>query len=156
MKVAVIGMGYVGIPVAATLAANRVRVVGIDIDARKVAAVSAGRSPLEGKEPGLDDLIAKGVASGRLTATTDYAAADTADAIVVSVETPIDDATHDPEYRALKSALRTLAPHVKRGALVSIESTLAPGTMEGLARPILERGSGMKAGRDFALVHCPE
>ena len=156
MKVAVIGLGYVGIPVAAALASKNVRVVGIDIDPRKVEAVSAGRSPLRGREPGLEELIAKGVASKRLTATTDYASADASDALIVSVETPIDDATHDPEYKALKSALRGLAPHLKRGALVSIESTIAPGTMSGVARPTLERGSRKKAGRDFHLVHCPE
>ena len=156
MKVAVIGLGYVGVPVAAVLAANRVRVVGIDIDPRKVEAISAGRSPLEGKEPGLDELIGKGAASGRLTATEDYGGVDGADVAMVCVETPIDDSTHDPEYRALRSALRSLAPHLRRNVLVSIESTLAPGTMRGLVRPTLERGSGLKAGRDFALVHCPE
>src|SRR5437867_2949752 len=156
MKVAVVGLGYVGIPVAAVLASKRVRVVGVDIDLRKIDAISAGRSPLEGREPGLDELVAKGVASGHFTATSDYGAADGSDAIVVSVETPVDDQTHDPEYTALKSALRSLAPHIARGALVSIESTLAPGTMAGIVRPILERGSGLKAGRDFHLVHCPE
>ena len=156
MKVAVVGLGYVGIPVAAVLASKRVRVVGVDIDLRKIDAISAGRSPLEGREPGLDELVAKGVASGHFTATSDYGAADGSDAIVVSVETPVDDQTHDPEYKALKSALRSLAPHIARGALVSIESTLAPGTMAGVVRPILERGSGLKAGRDFHLVHCPE
>jgi len=156
MKVAVIGLGYVGVPVAAALASKGVRAVGIDIDPRKVEAVSAGRSPLEGEEPGLEDLIASGVKLGRLTATTDYAGVDGADAAIVSVETPINEETHDPEYKALKSALRSLAPHVRKAMLVSIESTVAPGTMAGIVRPILERGSGLKAGRDFHLVHCPE
>ena len=156
MKVAVIGLGYVGVPVAAALASKGVRAVGIDINPRKVEAVGAGRSPLEGDEPGLEELIASGVGRGRLTATTDYAGVDGADAAIVSVETPINDETRDPEYKALKSALRSLAPHVRKGMLVSIESTLAPGTMAGVVRPILERGSGLKAGRDFHLVHCPE
>ena len=156
MKVVVIGLGYVGIPVAAALASKGIRAIGIDIDPRKVEAVRAGRSPLEGEEPGLEDLIASGVKSRRLMATTDYAAADGADAAIVSVETPINDETHDPEYRALKSALRSLAPHLRKGVLVSIESTIAPRTMAGVVRPILERGSGLKAGRDLHLVHCPE
>jgi len=156
MKVVVIGLGYVGIPVAAALASKGIRATGIDIDPRKVEAVRAGRSPLEGEEPGLEDLIASGVKSRRLMATTDYAAADGADAAIVSVETPINDETHDPEYRALKSALRSLAPHLRKGVLVSIESTIAPRTMAGVVRPILERGSGLKAGRDLHLVHCPE
>src|SRR3989475_4401369 len=156
MKVVVIGLGYVGIPVAAALASKGIRAIGIDIDPRKVEAVRAGRSPLEGEEPGLEDLIASGVKSRRLMATTDYAAADGEDAAIVSVETPINDETHDPEYRALKSALRSLAPHLRKGVLVSIESTIAPRTMAGVVRPILERGSGLKAGRDLHLVHCPE
>jgi len=156
MKVAVIGLGYVGIPVAALLASKGVRAVGIDIDPRKVEAVAAGRSPLEGDEPGLEDLIASGVGARRLTASRDYAAVDGTDAAIVSVETPINEETKDAEYKALKSALRSLAPHLRKGVLVSIESTLAPGTMAGVVRPILERGSGLKAGRDFHLVHCPE
>ena len=156
MKVAVVGLGYVGVPVAAVLASKNVRVVGIDVDLRKVEAIHAGRSPLVGKEPGLEELVASSVSRGRLTATTDYADADGADAVVVSVETPIDPRTHDPEHRALKSALRSLAPHLRKGVLVSIESTVAPGTMASVVRPILERGSGMRAGRGFSLVHCPE
>src|SRR6267378_280746 len=131
MKVVVIGLGYVGIPVAAALASKGIRATGIDIDPRKVEAVRAGRSPLEGEEPGLEDLIASGVKSRRLMATTDYAAADGADAAIVSVETPINDETHDPEYRALKSALRSLAPHLRKGVLVSIESRSPLGRWRG-------------------------
>ena len=156
MKVAVIGLGYVGIPVAALLASKGISAVGIDIDPRKVEAVAAGRSPLEGDEPGLDELIASGVAARRLTASRDYAVVDGTDAAIVSVETPINEETKDAEYKALKSALRSLAPHLRKGVLVSIESTLAPGTMAGVVRPILERGSGLKTRRDFHLVHCPE
>jgi len=156
MKVAVVGLGYVGIPVAAALASSGVRVVGIDIDVAKAEAVTAGRSPLEGEEPGLEDVIAQGVARRRLTATRDHAAAGTADVVVVSVETPIDPDTKDPQYKALKSALRSLSRHLKRGALVSIESTIAPGTMAKVVRPILEKGSGLRVGKGLYLVHCPE
>ena len=156
MKVAVIGLGYVGVPVAAVLASKGFRVAGVDIDPRKVEKVAAGASPLEGDEPGLEALIAEGVASGRLEATTDYGTLADANVVIASVETPIDDATHDPEYKALRSALRSIAPRLHKGVLVSIESTLAPGTMAGVVRPILERGSGLRAGRDFHLVHAPE
>lgn len=156
VKVAVIGLGYVGVPVAAAVAATGAKVVGIDIDPRKVGAIQAGRNPLRGKEPGLPELLKDVVGRKRLTASTDSAVAEGADVAVVCVETPIDPATHDPQYRALKTALTSLAPYLKRGALVSIESTLAPGTMEKLVRPTLERTSKMKAGRDFHLVHCPE
>ncbi len=156
MRVAVIGLGYVGIPVAAALASKGVRVVGIDTDPSKVEAVSAGKSPLEGEEPGLAEMIAQGVAKGRLAATRDYAATESADAVIVSVETPIDPQTKDPQYRALKSALRSLAHHLKAGALVSIESTIAPGTMANVVRPILEKGTGRRVGRRLYLAHCPE
>ncbi len=156
VKAAVVGLGYVGVPVAASAAATGVPVVGIDIDPKKVEAINRGRNPLRGKEPGLAPLIKAQVASGRLRATTDIAAAGSADVVVVCVETPIDPATHDPAYRALKSALTSLGPHLKRGALVSIESTLAPGTMEKVVRPTLERASRKKVGRDLRLVHCPE
>lgn len=156
MNVAVIGLGYVGVPVAASVAATGARVTGIDIDATKVEAVSAGRNPLRGREPGLAELLRDQVRSGRLSATTDPMAMESADVIVVSVETPIDPTTHDPVNRSLRAALRTVGTHVKRGALISIESTIAPGTMESLVRPTLERASKMKVGRDLALVHCPE
>ena len=79
MRVGVVGLGYVGVPVAAALASKGVHAVGIDIDPRKVEAIGASRSPLEGDEPGLEALIAKGVGRGRLTATSDYASVDGAD-----------------------------------------------------------------------------
>ncbi len=151
-----VGLGYVGVPVAAAVAASGAEVVGIDIDPAKVRAINAGRNPLRGKEPGLPELLRKAVQSGRLTATDDAGRVDGADVVVVCVETPIDAVSHDPEYRALRAALATIGPHLKRGALVSIESTLAPGTMEKVVRPALERASGQKAGKDFSLVHCPE
>ena len=156
MKVAVVGLGYVGVPVAAAVAATGASVVGIDIDPEKVRAINAGRNPLHGKEPGLSDLLKEAVAKGRLVATTEADRAAGADVVVVCVDTAIDAATHDPQYRALKAALSAVGPHVKRGALVTIESTLAPGTMKKLVQPTLERASRMRAGGGFSLVHCPE
>jgi len=156
VRAAVVGLGYVGVPVAASVAATGVSVVGVDIDPKKVEAINRGRNPLRGREPGLADLIRAQVDAKRLRATTDYAAISTADVIVVAVETPIDAVTHDPVYRALKSALAGIGPHLKAGALVSIESTLAPGTMEKIVRPALERASKRKVGHGLHLVHCPE
>jgi len=156
VKVAVVGLGYVGVPLAASVATAGTKVVGIDIDPRKVEAINAGRNPLRGKEPGLPGLLREAVGKKRLQASTDPSALEDADVVVVCVETPIDPVTHDPQYRALKAALASVGAHLKRGALVSIESTLAPGTMEKLVRPSLERASRRKAGRDFSLVHCPE
>ena len=156
MKLAVVGLGYVGVPVAAAMADAGLDVVGIDIDPSKVVAINAGRSPLKGEEPGLGDLVSRGAASGRLRASGRYAECDDADFVIVAVETPIDDLTHDPQLRALRSALASIGPHLKRGAIVSIESTIAPGTMASVVKPILEKRSGMREGRGFHLVHCPE
>jgi UDP-N-acetyl-D-mannosaminuronic acid dehydrogenase len=156
VKVAVVGLGYVGVPVAASAAASGCTVIGIDIDPGKVEKVAKGHNPLRGREPGLAELLRAQVDRGRLRATTDAAAVASADVVVVSVETPIDPTTHDPDFKALRAALVSIGPHLKSGALVSIESTIAPGTMEKLVRPTLERASGRKAGRDFHLVHCPE
>jgi len=156
VKVAVVGLGYVGVPLAAAVAATRASVVGIDIDPEKVEAVNTGRSPLRGREPGLADLLKAQVAKGRLRASLDPLDAADADVVAVCVETPIEPTTHDPEYKALRGALATIGPHLKEGALVTIESTLAPGTMAKVVRPALERASRRKAGRDFHLVHCPE
>ena len=156
VRVAIIGLGYVGLPLAAAVAATGANVVGLDIDAERVNTVNAGQSPLRGREPGLAALVKGQVSKGRLRASLDPSAASGADVIAVCVETPIDPTTHDPSYKALKTALVGVAPILKRAALVSIESTLAPGTMEGVVRPALERGSKRTVGRDLYLVHCPE
>lgn len=156
VRAAVVGLGYVGVPVAAAAAASGVDVVGVDIDPKKVAAINRGRNPLRGREPGLSELITAQVRSGRFRATADYEGVAAADVTVVAVETPIDPVTHDPGYRALRSALLGIGPHLKAGSLVSIESTMSPGTMEKVVRPTLERASRKKVGRDFYLVHCPE
>jgi len=155
LKVAVVGLGYVGVPIAAALADSGHRVVGIDVDPAKVAAINAGKSPLTGKEPDLSALVAKH-GGKRLTATTDYAGCRAADAVLLAVETPIDEDTREPNYRALRSALRSLGPNLKKGALVSVESTVAPGTLRGLVKPMLERASSMRTPRDFLLAHAPE
>ncbi|HWM50525.1 MAG TPA: nucleotide sugar dehydrogenase, partial [Thermoplasmata archaeon] len=156
MKVAVIGLGYVGVPLAAAVAATSAKVIGVDIDPRKVDAINAGRSPLKGREPGLAELVAAQSSKGNLRATLDMAEVAGADVVAVCVETPIEPSTHDPSFKALKSALTSLGRHLKQGALVTIESTLAPGTMESVVRPAIERASKLKVGREIHLVHCPE
>jgi UDP-N-acetyl-D-mannosaminuronic acid dehydrogenase len=156
VKVAVVGLGYVGVPLAAAVAATRATVVGVDIDSEKVESVNAGRSPLRGREPGVQELLEQQVSEGRLRATLDPADAAGADVVAICVETPIEPSTHDPSHKALKAALSAIGPYLKRGALVTIESTLAPRTMQTVVRPALERASKMKVGRDIHLVHCPE
>ena len=156
MKVAVIGMGYVGVPIAAALADAGNKVVGIDVLPEKIELINKGKAPIGGKEPGLDDIVKRNVQRKRLRASMDYGECRTAKAVIVSVETPINDKTKDANYRPLKAALRSLGANLREKTLVSVESTLAPGTMEKIVKPILQHRSGMKVGRDFYLVHAPE
>ena len=151
----VIGLGYVGLPVSARFAQVGFDVTGLDVDEQKVTQINAGVCPIEGDEPGLAELVAEVVAAGRMRATTDYAVCREADVVLIAVETPID-SVHQPRYSALRAALRSLEPDLKPGAMVIVESTVAPGTMHRLVRPTLEAHGKRQSGRDFYLVHCPE
>jgi UDP-N-acetyl-D-mannosaminuronic acid dehydrogenase len=155
-SVAVVGAGYVGLPVACMFASKGVATLAVDIDAARVDKINRGISPIEGEEPGLAELISTAVKGGTLIATTDYSRISSADAIIVCVDTPIDEATRRPVLKILRSAVLTAGKHMRRGALVSIESTLPPRTMQDVVIPALEEASGMRAGKDFLLVHCPE
>jgi threonine dehydrogenase-like Zn-dependent dehydrogenase len=153
-SVAVVGAGYVGLPVACMFASRGIATLAVDIDIARVDKINRGTSPIEGEEPGLTELISSAVKGGLLTATTDYGSISGADAIIVCVDTPIDEATRTPVLNVLRSAACSVGEHMKRGVLVSIESTLPPRTMQDVVTPILEQASGMKVGKDFLLVHC--
>jgi UDP-N-acetyl-D-mannosaminuronic acid dehydrogenase len=146
-KVGVIGLGYVGLPAACLLADARFDVAGVDLKADRVELINKGISPIEGDEPGLAELIQGVVSAGRLRATTAYDDLASADVVLICVETPVD-ADHRPRFAALKAACAQLGRVLKEGALVIVESTIAPGTIDGVVRPAL--GSG------FHLGHCPE
>ena len=154
-RIGVIGLGYVGLPVACLFAEVSFNVIGVDIQAERVAQINAGVSPIESDEPGLADLLAQVVEAGRLRATTDYAALRACDVVTLNVETPVD-TKHTPRYIALRSALRSLGPVLKDGALVIVESTIAPGTMARVVEPLLEEASGKRVNEGFFLGHCPE
>jgi UDP-N-acetyl-D-mannosaminuronic acid dehydrogenase len=155
VKAAVIGLGVTGLPLAATIAATNATVVGVDVNPEIVAAVNAGRVFHEG-DPGLLPLVRKQVSAHRLHASEEPDSIVDSDVVVVSVGTPIEPSSRDPSYKALKSALATIGPRLKQKVLVSIASTLAPGSMESVVRRTLERASKMKVGRDIHLVYCPE
>jgi len=154
-NVAVIGLGYVGLPVACVLAEAGFDTVGIDIDVARVKTINDGMCPIEGKEPGIVQLIKKVVRNGKLHASADYQEVAGADAIFVCLDSPIGP-DHCPDLSILKSGTWEVGRRMKRQALVSIESTLPPGTMGNVLIPQLEKSSGMKAGKDFSVVHCPE
>ncbi len=153
--VGVVGLGYVGLPVAAMFAQAGFRVIGLEIKSDRVAAINAGHNPIEGNEPGLAELLAGVTREGRLHATTEYAELAQADVILIDVETPVDE-KHQPQYVALKAACRSVGAVTKPGALVIVESTIAPGTIERVARPLLEESRGLKVNVDFYLGACPE
>lgn len=149
--VAVIGLGYVGLPLAIAFAEAGYRVVGIDVDEGRVAGLQRGDSHI------LDvprAALADQRAAGRFRATTDYDALRDADAIFVSVPTPFD-RTKAPDLRYIVAAAEGIAPRLRAGQLVILESTTYPGTTDEVMRPILER-TGLVAGRDFHLAFSPE
>lgn len=154
-KIGIIGLGYVGLPVACMFAKAGFDVVGLDIKQNRVDLISKGICPIEGNEPGLPELLADMVNQKRFQASTDYQLLKNLDIVLIDVETPTD---HEniPQYVALRSACSNLAHVMKDGMLVIVESTIAPGTIDGVARPILEEESGKRSGIDFFLGACPE
>ena len=147
---AVVGLGSVGLGSAVCFAEAGFMVIGLDVDADKVGKVNAGTMPFDEIEPDLPELLARVTAEKKLVAVTSYAALAEADAILVAVETPIGRDLR-PSFDSLETALEGIARDMKDGALVVIESTLAPGTCTSLVVPLLE-----KSGKAFALGHCPE
>jgi UDP-N-acetyl-D-mannosaminuronic acid dehydrogenase len=154
-RLAVIGLGYVGLPVACEFARAGFNVTGVELRQERVEQINAGISPIEGDEPGLDSLLREAIRNGRLRATAAYPALGEVDVILVCVETPVD-AFNTPRYEALRAVLRSLGPVLKRGALVVIESTIAPTTMQTVVCPLLEESTGGKVNVDFFLGNCPE
>lgn len=154
-KAAVIGLGYVGIPLAALLASKGYDVIGVDILEERVRQTNRGELTLKGEEPGLEELLAKVVTKGKLRATASYGDMKDRTVVFVCVDTPIS-VDKIPDYSRLESALKGVGKNMRRGTLVVVESTIAPGTMLGTVAKTLERESGLKLGRDFKLAHCPE
>ncbi|MFX1369373.1 MAG: nucleotide sugar dehydrogenase [Promethearchaeota archaeon] len=152
----VIGLGYVGLPVAAKFAEAGFNVTGIDIVKEKVDRVNLGESTIEGDEPHLADLVKKVVKEGSFKATTEYGSVKAADYVLIVVETPFASRLNKPYYAALRSATTSVGRNLKKGALVIVESTVAPGTLGTIVQPILEAESNLKAGTDFLLATAPE
>ncbi len=154
-KLAVIGLGYVGLPVACRFAEVGFDLVGVEVNHARLTAIQAGNLPISGHEPGLAELLKGVISQKKLVATSDYGLLTDREIILICVETPVDE-VHNPQYEALRSAIIALGPVMKPGALVIIESTLAPGTMQDLVLPLLEQSSGKKVNVGFYLGICPE
>ena len=156
IEIVYIGMGYVGIPMSCLLAdVPDFYVTGIQRRSQrsgwKIDWLNQGKNPFKGDEPGLDELIERVVKNGKFKVTDSYAHIKDADYILLGVQTPVDE-KRIPRYESLEDVSKLLAPHMKKGTTVIIESTVAPGTTDNIVAPILEKGSGMKRGLDFYLV----
>ena len=162
-KIGVLGMGYVGIPSAVLFADAPCfnKVLGFQRNSKsssyKIEMLNRGESPLKGEEPGLEDLISKVVKAGKFECTPDFSRISELDAVTLAIQTPFANPKDlEPDFSALIEGIRNVAKHLRPGMLVVLESTITPGTTEGMAKQILEEESGLKAGEDFALAHAPE
>lgn len=155
-NIVVVGMGYVGIPVAVEFARVGFDVIGINRSRPKVDMINNAECPIKGNEPELPELLTKVVKEGKLKATQEFSVCKDADAILIAVQTPFNVEEMKPKYESLESAVRDVGRNLSNGTLVIIESTIAPTTMEKVVKPILEKESGLKAGEEFYLGNCPE
>jgi UDP-N-acetyl-D-mannosaminuronic acid dehydrogenase len=149
-EICVVGLGNIGLPTAVTMAQAGHTVTGVDLNATLVESVNAGETHLDEKD--LPELLSAVVNSGALHATDSPIAADV---FVISVPTPIGD-DNRPIMDYVQSASRAVGNVLRSGNLVILESTVPPGTTDGLVRETLEEASGLSAGDDFGLAHCPE
>jgi UDP-N-acetyl-D-glucosamine dehydrogenase len=150
-RAGVVGLGYVGLPLAVELARAGFRTTGIDVDGSKVQGINGGTSYIP-DVPATD--VAELTAAGRLDATTDFAAIERLDTINICVPTPLRK-TKDPDLSFVVSAVEQIATRLRPGQLVVLESTTYPGTTEEVVRPLLER-RGLRVGRDVFLAFSPE
>jgi nucleotide sugar dehydrogenase len=151
-EVAIIGLGYVGLPLSLQFARCGTQVLGLDIDPVKVDALNQGCSYIRHVPA---ETVAEQVAAGRLVATTDFARVQEVEAVIICVPTPLNK-NREPDISFILQTGRAIAPHLRPGALVVLESTTYPGTTDGDLRGVLEAESGLTAGQDFHLAFSPE
>jgi UDP-N-acetyl-D-glucosamine dehydrogenase len=152
MKIAVVGLGYVGLPLSLQFTRSGVNVLGLDIDPAKVTALNQGKSYIKHIESAD---IAGAVKAGAFAAATDFARIREVEAVIICVPTPLNK-NREPDISYIVDTGKLIAPHLQKGALVVLESTTYPGTTDEDLLAVLERGSGMKAGIDFHLAFSPE
>ena len=150
--VGVVGMGYVGLPLALEYAEKGFSVLGFDIDVKKVGALNSGETYIKHIPK---QRIKAAVDSGKLVATTDFQRISECDAILIAVPTPLT-SHHEPDMSFIISTAKMIAPYIHENQLIVLESTTYPGTTEGLLKDLLEEISGCKAGDDFWLAFSPE
>jgi UDP-N-acetyl-D-glucosamine dehydrogenase len=151
-KIAVVGLGYVGLPLSLQFARSGVQVLGLDIDSDKIDALNQGRSYIKHIPA---EIVAEQVNAGRLTADTDFSRVKEVNAVIICVPTPLNK-NREPDISFILQTGLTIAPHLILGTLVVLESTTYPGTTDEDLRAVLEAGSGLKAGEGFHLAFSPE
>ncbi|MDG4647146.1 nucleotide sugar dehydrogenase [Roseibacterium sp. SDUM158017] len=150
LVVGIIGLGYVGIPLALAVSGSGFRVVGFDIDASRVADLNRGRSPLKHvPSTRIDELRGRG-----FEATAEFSRADECDALIICVPTPLNQ-YREPDLSFVEGTMENIAPHLRKGQMISLESTTWPGTSREVLLPYLE-GTGLTVGEDLHLVYSPE
>src|SRR6202142_3774279 len=153
MKIAIIGLGYVGLPLSLQFARSEgVTVLGLDIDPSKVESLNASRSYIKHISA---EAISEAVKAGRFVASADFRRVKEVEAIIICVPTPLNK-NREPDISFITDTGRSIAPHLARGTLVVLESTTYPGTTDEDLREVLETGSKLKAGTDFYLAFSPE
>jgi len=150
--IAIVGLGYVGLPLAIQFARSCVTVLGLDIDAKKVQQLNEGQSYIKHIDP---SAVAELVSSKKLCASTDFGRIKEVEAVILCVPTPLNK-NREPDISFVLETGRAIAPHLTKGTLVVLESTSYPGTTDEDLRLVLEEGSRMKAGVDFHLAFSPE
>ncbi len=151
-RIAIVGLGYVGLPLSLQFARSGVSVLGLDIDAAKVDGLNAGGSYIHHIA---DAAVAEQVHARRFSASVDFSRVREVEAVIICVPTPLN-RNREPDISYILRTGESVAPHLQRGTLVVLESTTYPGTTEEDLRAVLEKGSGLKAGTDFHLAFSPE
>jgi UDP-N-acetyl-D-glucosamine dehydrogenase len=152
LTIGITGLGYVGLPLALRFAESGAKVLGFDIDPQKIELLGAGESYI--RHIGAER-IASAVKGGTFAATTEFSRVAECDAVLICVPTPLT-RNREPDLSYVLGTAKLIGPHLRRGALVCLESTTYPGTTDECLRETLEETSGLKAGEDFHLAYSPE
>ncbi len=152
MKIAIVGLGYVGLPLSIQFARSGVTVLGLDVDAEKVELLNKGRSYIKHIDAAT---IAEMTKANLFGGSTDFSRIKEVEAVIICVPTPLSK-NREPDISFILETGLAIAPHLAKGTLVVLESTTYPGTTDDDLRAVLEEGSGMKAGVDFHLAFSPE
>ncbi len=147
--VAVVGLGYVGLPLALLADNKGYQVIGLDISQNRVDLINSRKSPFK------DQLIQSELLKSKIKATSSYEEVKSADVVVICVPTPVYE-NRLPNYEPVIDACNGIGPYIQRGQLIILESTVNPGVCDEIVIPVLNAASGLSAGKDFSVAHCPE